>query len=273
MEHDSALPASPFDTEKESSMRLKDRVAIVTGAAHGIGRAIAELFAREGARVLAVDLDDAAGAEVVAGIKAAGGTAQYLHVDVASESDVARMAETAIAAFGGINILVNNAAAFIFGSLEKTSRAQWERVMAVNVLGPASCIKAVLPAMRKAGGGSVVNIASVSGFIAQPDFVPYNSSKGAALQMSKCLAMDLAKDNVRVNAICPGTILTRATEAHIKSAGLQREGALRAFADETVLKRLGEPIEIAFGALFLASDEASYVTGAQLVIDGGRTID
>lgn len=254
-------------------MRLKDRVAIVTGAAHGIGRAIAELFAREGAKVLAVDLDDAVGAEVVAAIQAAGGTAQYLHVDVGSEADVKKMADTAIAAFGGINILVNNAAAFIFGALEKVSREQWERVMAVNVIGPATAIKVCLPAMRKAGGGSVVNIASVSGFIAQPDFVPYNSSKGAALQMTKCLAMDLAKDNVRVNSVCPGTILTRATEAHIKSAGLDREKALKEFSEETVLKRLGKPIEIAYGALFLASDEASYVTGAHLVIDGGRTID
>lgn len=258
---------------RPSCQRLQGKTAIVTGAAHGIGQAIAELFAHEGAAVLVADLEEAAGEAVAAGIRRAGGKAVFCRVDVDLEVDCQRAAELASQELGGVHVLVNNAAAFIHGHVEKVSRERWEKVLGVNVIGPAQCVKAVLPAMRRSGGGSIINIASVSGFIAQPDFVPYNSSKGAMLQFSKCLAMDLARDNIRSNAICPGTIRTRAVDGHIAHAGLDPAQAYREFAAESVFKRLGEPLEIAYGALFLASDESSFVTGAQLVIDGGRTID
>lgn len=254
-------------------MRLAGKTAIVTGAGNGIGRATAERFAAEGAKVAVVDWEEAGGKETVALIQAAGGQALFLKVDVSDDARTAAMAKSVEEAFGPIHILVNNAAAFVYGALESATRADWERVFAVNVIGAAGCARAVLPSMRRAGSGSIVNVASVSGFIAQPKFVPYNSSKGAVLSMTRCLAMDLAVDNVRVNTICPGSIKTRAIDNHIRVMGMEQEAAYKEFGDAAVLKRMGRPEEIAAGALFLASDEASFVTGATLVIDGGATLD
>lgn len=254
-------------------MRLAGKFAIVTGAGSGIGREIARRFAAEGAGVLVADIEEPGGAETVALVRAAGGRAEFLRVDVSVEADCIAMAAAAERAFGGIHVLVNNAAAFVFGKIDEVSRADWERVLGVNVIGPAQCVKHVLPAMRRAGGGSIVNIASVSGFIAQPAFVPYNTSKGALIQMTHCLAFDLAADKVRVNAICPGEIHTRATDYHIQKLGIDRQAALAKLAAVSPLNRMGRPEEIANAALFLASDEASFVTGAELVIDGGATLD
>lgn len=254
-------------------MRLAGKTAVVTGAGNGIGRAIAELFAQHGASVVVGDIEDGPGQEVVAAIQEAGGKAVYCRADVGTEAGAQGLVDSAVQHFGGVDVLVNNAAAFIHGHIEHVTAADWQRVLAVNVIGPANCVKACLPEMRKRGGGSVVNIASVSGFIAQPEFVPYNTSKGAMLQLSKCLAMDLARDKIRVNAVCPGTIRTRALYIHINNLGLDPEKSLREFAAESVFNRLGEPIEIAYAALFLASDESSFVTGTELVVDGGRTID
>jgi NAD(P)-dependent dehydrogenase (short-subunit alcohol dehydrogenase family) len=254
-------------------MRLAKKTAIVTGAGSGIGRAIAELFAREGANVLVAEIEEAAGQETVATITAAGGKARYVRTDVSNENDCRAMAEAAESHFGPVQVLVNNAAAFVFGKVELATRADWDRVLAVNVLGPAQCAKHVLPSMRRAGGGSIVNIASVSGFIAQPAFVPYNSSKGALLQMTRCMALDLASEHIRVNAICPGEIHTRATDYHIQKLGIDRDVALAKLAAVSPMQRMGRPIEVAYAALYLGSDEASFVTGAELVVDGGATLD
>ena len=254
-------------------VRLEGKVAVVTGGANGIGRAIVELFAREGGRVMIGDLEDDEGRAVADAVCGAGGAAAFQHTDTADESSVRALMSAAVTELGPIDILVNNAAAFVFGRVEDVSASDWQRVFGVNVIGYANCVREALPSFREHSGGSVVNMASVSSFVAQPEFVPYNASKGAVLQLTRCLAMDLAADNVRVNAVCPGAIRTRATDGHIASLGLDREKSYEEFGNEAMLKRMGSPEEIAYGVLFLASDEASFMTGAHIVIDGGATID
>lgn len=252
-------------------MRLENSVAVITGGASGIGRAICELFAEEGARVVIGDIDSEGGEETRRNIESANGEAIFVETDVSREDDVADLVKTALDAYGGVNVLVNDAAAFVFGEIENITDDDWQRVLGVNVLGPAYTVKHVLPAMKAAGGGSIVNIASISSLIAQPAFVPYNTSKGALLQLTRCLALDLAPHNIRVNCICPGSIYTPATERHIQFEKVDRDEFLKDAAEDSFLKRLGRPREIAYGALFLASDESSFVTGTPLVMDGGLT--
>lgn len=254
-------------------MRLQNKVAVVTGAASGIGRAIAERFAAEGAAVVVADLDHAGGQATTAAIVAGGGRAVCVRCDVAREDDCRAAVAVAEREFGGLQIVVNNAAAFIYGSVEATTYEQWHNVWDVNVVGQAQMVKSALPLLRRAGGGAIVNIASQSSFIAQANYVPYNSSKAGILQLTRCLAMDLAVDRVRVNAVSPGTIRTPAVDHCIHTLGLTLDEGYRRFGEDAVLKRLGEPKEIAAAVLFLASDEASYITGANLVVDGGATID
>ena len=254
-------------------MRLQDKVAIVTGGGAGIGQAIAQLFASEGAKVLVAEINEDSGRATIENIHKNGGEAIFQQTDVSVEQDIQNMAETAIKAFGRVDILINNAAAFVFGKIEDVTASDWARVLNTNVIGYANCVKEVLPAMRQAGKGAIVNIASVSSFIAQPEFIPYNTSKGAVLQLTRCLAMDLAPDNIRVNSVCPGEIKTDATKRHIAFRGLDPEQAYIDFGKGALLKRIGQPIEVAYGVLFLASDEASYITGTHLVIDGGATVD
>jgi NAD(P)-dependent dehydrogenase (short-subunit alcohol dehydrogenase family) len=254
-------------------MKLESRAAIVTGAGAGIGKAIAERFAVEGARVMVAEIDEKTGTACAEGIRGRGGEAVFARTDTSNSASVRDMVAATIDCFGGVDILVNNAAAFVFGRVEEVTEEDWARVFGVNVIGYANTVREVLPAFRAAGAGAVVNIASVSSFIAQPAFVPYNASKGAIAQLTRCLAMDLAADRIRVNAICPGAIRTQATDRHIASLGMDREEAYREFGDACLMKRMGRPEEIAGAAVFLASDDASYITGAHLVIDGGATID
>ncbi len=252
-------------------MRLEDRVAIVTGGAAGIGRAICELFAEEGAKVVIGDIDVEGGEETARLIRSAVGDAVFVRTDVSSEDQAASLIEAAAASYGGVNVLVNDAAAFVFGKVEDVTDEQWRRALGVNVLGAAYTVKHALRHMRAAGGGAVVNIASVSSFVAAPAFVPYNTSKGALMQLTRCLALDLAPDNIRVNCVCPGAILTQATELHRQFTGEDREAFLSDAANSNFMKRHGKPREIAYGALFLASDESSFMTGQPLIIDGGAT--
>ena len=252
-------------------MRLEGKAAIVTGGASGIGRAICELFAEEGARLTIADIDTQGGEQTLASIRAEGGEAQFVTTDVSKEADVEAMVQAAVDAYGAVNILVNDAAAFVFGEVQDISDADWARVFGVNVIGQAYCVKHALPHLKAAGGGSIVNLASVSGFIAQPGFIPYNASKGAVMQLTRCLAMDLAPHNIRVNCVCPGSVLTPATERHRRFVGADREEFLAEAGASNFMKRVADPREIAYGALFLASDEASFVTGTPLVMDGGLT--
>ena len=252
-------------------MRLENKVAIVTGGAAGIGRAICELFAQEGAKIVVADIDVGGGEETVKRIRDSMGESLFVRTDVSVEGDVQAMVEAAKAAYGTVDVLVNDAAAFVFGEVQDVTDADWQRVFGVNVIGQAYCVKHVLPVMKEAGGGAIVNIASVSGYIAQPAFIPYNASKGAVMQLTRCLALDLAPYNIRVNCVCPGSVLTQATELHRKFVGEDRETFLAEAANSNFMKRNADPREIACGALFLASDEASFVTGTPLVMDGGGT--
>ncbi|MDP6300044.1 MAG: glucose 1-dehydrogenase [SAR202 cluster bacterium] len=252
-------------------MRLNDKSAIVTGGAAGIGRAICQLFAEEGASVTVADIDEVGGRETVRLIADAGGEAGFVRTDVSDETQVKAMVDQAASSMGKIDVLVNDAAAFVFGLVEDVTDDDWQRVFGVNVIGASYCVRNVMPHMKALGGGSIVNIASVSAMVAQAAFVPYNASKGALLQLTRCLALDLAPNGIRVNCVCPGSVLTQATEAHRKFTGTDRDDFLREAGSSNFLKRIADPREIAYGALFLASDESSFMTGSPLIMDGGAT--
>jgi NAD(P)-dependent dehydrogenase (short-subunit alcohol dehydrogenase family) len=253
-------------------MRLNSKNAVITGGASGIGRAICRVFANEGASIVIADIDERGGSETADLIIKDGGTAIFIPTDVSSIDSVDQMVDACISSVGSIDILVNDAAAFVFGTIETVSPTDWEKVFGVNVLGTANTVKSLLPYLKDASGASIVNIASVSSFIAQPAFVPYNTSKGAVIQLTRCLALDLAEYDIRVNCVCPGTILTPATDRHIAFEGIDRDEFLKTAGDRSFLKRLGTPDEVAYAALFLASDEASFITGTQIVVDGGATV-
>jgi NAD(P)-dependent dehydrogenase (short-subunit alcohol dehydrogenase family) len=252
--------------------QLEEKAAIVTGGAHGIGRATCLRFAAEGARVIVADVDTEAGQQVEADIRLQGGSADFVPVDLASERSIEWMVAVAAELCGQLDILVNNAAVFVLKGVDATVE-DWQRVLSVNVTGTALVTRAVVPHLRKAGGGAIVNLGSISSFIAQPEFVTYNASKAAIASMTRCLALDLAPDNIRVNAVCPGTVWTRVVEEMARLEGLDRDAADRHtdFGAAHMIQRCADPEEIASAILFLASDDASFITAECLMVDGGYT--
>ena len=242
-------------------MRLEGKVALITGGARGMGASEARLFAREGAKVTIGDILEAEGKQVEAEISEAGGEASFVRLDVTRAQDWQGAIEATVARYGKLNVLVNNAGIVNRSSLEETSEEIWDRILDVNAKGVFLGTKLVMPEMRRAGGGSIINISSVSGMISL-GYPAYNASKGAVRIFTKNVAVEHAKDSIRVNSIHPGSIWTPMTDASIS-----REERGRTIP----MGRVGEPEEVAYGALFLASDESSYMTGSELVIDGGLT--
>ncbi len=251
--------------------RLNGKVAVVTGASLGIGRAIAELFAQEGAKVALCDILDGEGQALANEIRNSGGIAQYWHLDVSSEAEVSTVLGDIKNAFGPITVLINNAG--IAGPNKPThelTEAEWDRVQAVNVKGVFFGTKHVIAQMREAGKGSIVNLSSIYGIVSAPDIPPYHASKGAVTLMTKTDALIYALDSIRVNSIHPGFIWTPLVEEFL--AGQGDPAVLRSGLDALhPLGHVGEPMDIAYGALYLASEESKFVTGAELVIDGGYT--
>ena len=250
-------------------MRLKDKVAIVTGAGAGIGEATAEVLAEEEAQVVAADIDVVSGGETVRTIRAKGGTAHFVQADISKEAEAKKIADETVKTFGRIDILVNNAAVFVLKGFEATVE-EWRNSLQTNIVGTAMVTKYVVEHMKR-NGGAIVNLGSMSSFIAQPDFFAYSSTKAALVQMTRNMALDLGPYKIRVNSVCPGTILTPASRRHMRKIGLTEEQFSKQEGAKTFLGRAGQPREIAYAILFLVSDEASYVTGASLMVDGGYT--
>jgi NAD(P)-dependent dehydrogenase (short-subunit alcohol dehydrogenase family) len=250
--------------------RFEGKVAVVTGGGSGIGRATCLRFAEEGASVAVAEIEESRGKAVADEISKAGGKARFVRTNVADETSVAAAVSEIAKAFGRIDVLVNNAAVFVLKGID-ASVEEWRKILDINVMGPALMAKHVVPVMRKSGGGAIVNLGSISSFIAQPQFVTYNTTKTAVLGMTRCMAMDLAPDNIRVNAVCPGTVWTPSVMDRAGKEGLDRKAADAdpKWGGSHMIKRIADPREIANAILFLASDEASFVTAAPLMVDGG----
>jgi len=246
-------------------MRLQGKVAIVTGAGSGNGRGIALRLAEEGARVVVADVNEPGARETAVLIEAAGGQALVVRADVSRREQVEAMVEAALSRFGQLDILVNNAGVETLIPFLELPEAEWDRVLAVNLKGPFLCSQAVSREMVKAGrGGKIVNIASINSAIALANQAHYVSSKGGLLMLTRAMAVDLAPYNINVNAVGPGVIETAMT---VNS--LSNPARVEMFMSRIPLKRIGQPRDIANAVLFLASDEADYVTGTILYVDGG----
>ena len=250
-------------------MRLQNKVAIITGAGSGIGRESACLFVEQGANVVVVDTNDVAGLETVGLIKAKGGKAVFVHADVSRSADCKKMVSVAEKSFGKLDILFNNAGIMADGDDDavQTEEAIWEKTIAVNLKGVYLCCKFGIPALRKAGGGSIINTASFVAFLgAATPQLAYTASKGGVVSMTRELAVIHAREGIRVNALCPGPLKTELLMRFLNTKAKKQRRLVH-----IPMGRFGEAKEVAKAALFLASDDSSFVTGASLMVDGGIT--
>ncbi|HHY47160.1 MAG TPA: SDR family oxidoreductase [Firmicutes bacterium] len=251
-------------------MRLKDKVALVTGGAEGIGAAIAKVFAREGAAVAVVDVNVATGNRTVQAINDAGGKAIFLRADVSKSHEVKAMVEGVIAEFGRVDILVNNAGVTLNATVADTEEDDWERVIGVDLTGVYLCSKYIVPHMVEHGGGNIINIGSIASFVGLNNNAAYNAAKGGVMMLTRNMAVDYAPMKIRVNALCPGMVMTPMLEKFIAIQPDPKAYVAKVEAS-TPLGRIGTPEEVAEAALFLATDECPYITGAALMVDGGYT--
>lgn len=248
-------------------MRLENKVSLISGGARGIGAAIAGIFAREGAKIVIGDVLEEEGRRTAAEITGSGGDCHFVRLDVTSEADWEQAVGEAVTGFGKLDILVNNAGVSARGNVEETSVAEWTRTMDINIKGVFLGVKQAIPLMKANGGGSIINMSSGAGIAPQPGTSgAYAASKGAVRIFSKSTAIQYAQDNIRCNSVHPGPI-----ETDMLLATRPDPSALALMMGRVPLGRFGRPEEIAYGVLYLASDESSFVTGSELVIDGGRT--
>jgi NAD(P)-dependent dehydrogenase (short-subunit alcohol dehydrogenase family) len=244
--------------------RLDGKVALITGAARGQGEAEARLFAQEGAKIVLTDILVDQGQQAAASIQTGGGEATFVQLDVSNPNEWTEVVRHAVQTYGRLDILVNNAGIALRAGLVDTTVADWDRLMDINLKGVFLGMQHAIPAMLDSGGGSVINISSTSGIVGFPGGTAYHSAKGGVRLLTKATAAEYAKQGIRVNSIHPGIIETPMTDN-------MAEARTALLLDRTPMGRKGRPIEIAYGALFLASDESSFMTGAELVIDGGMT--
>ena len=247
-------------------MRLEGKVALISGGARGMGAVEARLFAKEGAKVVIGDVLEEEGSQVAQEIKNAGGQAHFARLDVTSEEDWQEIVSQTTVRYGGLDILVNNAGIYRISSLEQTTLAVWDRIMQVNVAGVFLGTKAAIPEMRKRGRGSIVNISSTAALAGSANSSAYQASKGAVRIFTKSTAIEYVKEGIRANSVHPGVIDTDMI-AELLSDPIARQERL----DAVPLRRIGTAEDVAYAVLYLASDESSFVTGAELVIDGGKT--
>jgi len=251
-------------------MKLKDEVAVVTGAGSGIGKGIATVFSREGAKVVVADWDEQAGEKTAEEIRRSGGDAFFVKCDVSNEEQVKATIQVTIAKYGRINVLVNNAGIGVYKTVLDTTSEEWDRCLAVDLKGVFLCSKYAIPHIKAAGGGAIVNIASVHSYQNVGGTAAYAASKGGVVALTRVMAIDYGRDKIRVNAVCPGWIDTPLTQS-IFADTPDPEKARRDVERRQILGRLGTPEEVGEATAFLASDEASYITGASLMVDNGMT--
>lgn len=259
------------DIKKSVARRLNGKVAIITGSGSGIGKASARHFAQEGAKVLVADWNSEKGERVASEIRESGGDALYCHADVSKARDVAAVVGTAIDNYGRLDVLLNNAAIQILSKLTDTREEDWDRIQSVNLKGVFLGCKYAIPVMIRSGGGSIINMASVLGFVGDPDLAAYCAAKGGVIALTKTAALTYGPQGVRVNCICPGDVDTPLVQDYFNKAPDPK--TLRAeISSKYALRRIASPDEVARVAAFLASDDSSFVTGSTIVVDGGLTV-